>query len=211
MAVAGKLEIRQGQGQRMDLLEVVSKRSIPGILVFDHRENLVSFNPVALDILTELRGARYPSLKNDVDITIPKEIYNLCRSLKEMISPRHRNLEAGLPSQTALFSSQEVTYCCRGSFLQDSSSPAGETFHIMIMVERILQRHDSDLDTFKKRFELTDKQMEIVKRLLTGCSNKEIAYRLCVCEDTIKGHLKHIMKRLGVHSRTEILSKVLQF
>lgn len=195
----------------MDLLEVVSKRSVPGILVFDHRENLVFFNPVALDILTKLSGTRYPSLKNDVDITIRKEIYNLYRSLKEIISPRHRNLGASLPSQAALFSTQEVTYCCRGSFLQDSSSPAGETFHIMIMIERILQRHDADLDTFKKRFELTDRQMDIVKRLVTGCSNKEIASRLCVCEDTIKGHLKHIMKRLGVHSRTEILSKVSHF
>jgi DNA-binding CsgD family transcriptional regulator len=128
-----------------------------------------------------------------------------------MISPRHRNLGAGLPSQTALFSTQEVTFCCRGSFLQDASGPAGETFHIMIIMERILQRHDADLDAFKKRFELTDKQMEIVKHLLSGCSNKEIASMLCVCEDTIKGHLKHIMKQLGVHSRTEILSKILQF
>ena len=116
-AVAGKSLIRQGQGQRMDLLEVVSKRSVPGILVFDHRENLVFFNPVALDILTELSGTRYPSLKNDADFTIPKEIHHLCRSLKEIISPRHTNLGASLPSQTALFSTRKVTYCCRGSFI----------------------------------------------------------------------------------------------
>ena len=210
-AVSGKLPIRREQSQRMELLEVVTKRSVPGILVFDQRENLVFCNPSALDILTELSGARDPYLKNDVGITIPKEIYNLCRSLAQIISPRPRNLGASLPSQAALFSTREVTYCCRGSFQQNSTSPVGETFHIMIMIERILQRHDAGLDTFKKRFELTDKQMEIVKRLLTGCSNKEIASGLFVCEDTIKGHLKHIMKRLGVHSRTEILSKVFQF
>jgi DNA-binding CsgD family transcriptional regulator len=210
-AVAGKLQNHQAQVHEMDLMEVVSKRSVPGILVFDHKENLVSCNPVAKDILTELSGTRDPSLKNDVDITIPKEIYNLYRSLKEINSPRHRNNGVSLPSQAALFSTQLDTYGCRGSFLQDSSSPAWETFRIMIMIERISQRHDADLETFKKRFKLTDRQMEIVKLLLAGCSNTEIATGLCVCDDTIKGHLKHIMQRLGVHSRTEILSKIIQF
>jgi len=208
MAVAGKLLIRQGEGQSKDLLEVVSKRSYPGILVFDHRENLVLSNPVALDILTQLSGSRDLSLKSDAGITIPKEIYNLCRSLKKNISPHYRILSASLPSQAALCSTQGVTYCYRGSFLRASSDSVGDTFHIVIMIETMLQRLDPDTDTFKKRFELTDRQMEIVDRLLSGCSNKEIASRLYVCEDTIKGHLRQIMQRLGVHSRAEILSMV---
>ena len=209
-AVSGKLPIRREQSQRMELLEVVTKRSVPGILVFDQRENLVFCNPAALDILTELSGPRDPSLENGADIAIRKEIYDLYRSVKANHGPRRRNPRAGLPSQASLFSSKEIAYGCRAFFLKNFSSPAEETFHILIMIEKIVLRHDTDLDIFKNRFELTDRQMEIVKRLLTGSRNKEIATRLCVCEDTIKVHLKHIMKRLGVHSRTEILSMVFQ-
>jgi DNA-binding NarL/FixJ family response regulator len=49
-----------------------------------------------------------------------------------------------------------------------------------------------------------------VKRLLSGETNKQIAEGLCLSEDTVKGHLKHIMKRLGVRTRTEVLSMLFQ-
>jgi DNA-binding CsgD family transcriptional regulator len=199
----------RGKVCEMDLLEIVSKRSVPGILILDLRENILFFNSVALDILAELRGNGNSSLINAIDIRILKEIFDLYNSLKKAISLRQKNLGSIIRSQFALFSTRGATYSCRGSFLC-SISPAGKTFHIMILIERILKHHDADLDTFKKRYALTDRQMEIVKHLLPGRSNKEIANKMCVCEDTIKGHLKTIMKRLGVHSRIEILSKIYQ-
>jgi DNA-binding CsgD family transcriptional regulator len=194
----------------MDLLELVRKRSVPGILIFDHGENLIFFNPAARDILREHKGIGQPSIKNGLGLTIPKEIDNFYSRLKKVLDSRHRNPGSMLPSPIALFSTKEADYCCRGSFLQGFSKTDREVCPIMIFIEKVRAHRKADLETFKKRFGLTDRQTKIVKRLLTGWRNEDIAHEFCVREDAIKWYLKTIMKRLGVHSRTEILSKIYQ-
>jgi DNA-binding NarL/FixJ family response regulator len=101
-------------------------------------------------------------------------------------------------------------YCCRGFPLNGDDAQAGQAFHIMMLIEKVSQHRQIDLEKLRSRFQLTNRQMEIVKHLFSGLTNKRIADALCVSEDTIKGHLKHIMRRLKVNSRTEILSIILQ-
>ncbi len=50
---------------------------------------------------------------------------------------------------------------------------------------------------------LTDREMEVLRLLASGKSNKEIAHDLQVVEDTIKSHIRHILAKLGVQSRTQ--------
>ncbi|PWC34729.1 hypothetical protein TSO352_27065 [Azospirillum sp. TSO35-2] len=52
--------------------------------------------------------------------------------------------------------------------------------------------------------DLTDRQREVLRLLLKGCSNKEIARSLGVLEGTIKVHLRTVMQRLGVRNRTQL-------
>lgn len=52
---------------------------------------------------------------------------------------------------------------------------------------------------------LTTKQHATLQMLRRGCSNKEIAERLLVGENTIKGNIKAIAKHYGVKSRTQVL------
>jgi DNA-binding CsgD family transcriptional regulator len=186
----------------VDLLKVANERSMPGILILDYRKKPVFFNPVALDVFSRLESETLPTLKNPVSIAFPQEISNLYDTLKK---DQNR-----LNCQTTLFATPETTYCCRGFFLQGPPGSIGKTFFIFFLIEKIMPRHKVDLDKFKKHFELSDRQMEIVKYLLVGLTNKEMAEESCVSEDTIKGHLRHIMKRLDVRSRTGILSKIFQ-
>ncbi|WP_452008812.1 LuxR C-terminal-related transcriptional regulator [Azospirillum largimobile] len=51
---------------------------------------------------------------------------------------------------------------------------------------------------------LTDRQREVLRLLLEGQSNKEIARALGVLEGTIKVHLRTVMQRLGVRNRTQL-------
>lgn len=59
----------------------------------------------------------------------------------------------------------------------------------------------SDLDAVNG---LTDRQREVLRLLLEGQSNKEIARALGVLEGTIKVHLRTVMQRLGVRNRTQL-------
>lgn len=186
----------------MDLLKVANERSMPGILILDHRKDPIFFNPIALNVFAGSDRDGPSILKNSFGFTLPQEISDLYDTLKK---DQNR-----LSSQITLISIQGTTYCCRGFFLQGPPASLGKTFFIIFLIEKILPRHKVDLEKFKKHFSLSERQMEIVKHLLAGMTNKEIADELCVSEDTIKGHLRHIMKRLDVRSRTGILSKIFQ-
>jgi DNA-binding NarL/FixJ family response regulator len=50
---------------------------------------------------------------------------------------------------------------------------------------------------------LTQREQEIVDLLVQGKSNKEMADKLCLSGDTIKAHLQHIFRKIGVSSRLE--------
>jgi two-component system nitrate/nitrite response regulator NarL len=52
-------------------------------------------------------------------------------------------------------------------------------------------------------FGLTTREREILERVVTGRSNKQIAGEFWLSEQTIKYHLTNVYRKLGVSSRTE--------
>lgn len=52
-------------------------------------------------------------------------------------------------------------------------------------------------------FDLTAREVEILQRVATGLSNKQIAQEFWLSEQTIKYHLTNVYRKLGVGSRTE--------
>ena len=51
---------------------------------------------------------------------------------------------------------------------------------------------------------LTSRETEIVAAIRTGSSNREIALKLSISEETVKRHLSNIFGKLGVSSRLEL-------
>ncbi len=54
---------------------------------------------------------------------------------------------------------------------------------------------------------LTNRELSVVRAIQEGKSNKVIAYKLCICEGTVKVHLRNIMKKLSAKNRTEVAIK----
>lgn len=50
---------------------------------------------------------------------------------------------------------------------------------------------------------LSPRELEVLRWLAQGLSNKEIARRLHLAEETVKFHMRHILAKLGVQSRTQ--------
>ncbi len=53
---------------------------------------------------------------------------------------------------------------------------------------------------------LTGRQREVVARVASGLSNKEIARALAISPETVKAHLHAAFEREGVHGRTALLA-----
>ena len=50
---------------------------------------------------------------------------------------------------------------------------------------------------------LTTRELEILRRLIHGLSNKDIADELSIAEQTVKFHLTSLYRKLGIRSRTQ--------
>jgi DNA-binding CsgD family transcriptional regulator len=53
---------------------------------------------------------------------------------------------------------------------------------------------------------LSDREMEVLKLLAEGLTNKEISEKLYVSVNTVKTHLNNIYSKLGVNRRTQAIS-----
>lgn len=54
---------------------------------------------------------------------------------------------------------------------------------------------------------ISGRELEVLELLAEGCSNKEIADRLCLSPHTIKSHLGHLYDKLEVARRTQAVQK----
>jgi DNA-binding NarL/FixJ family response regulator len=52
---------------------------------------------------------------------------------------------------------------------------------------------------------LTPREREILKELKTGATNRQIAARLVISEQTVKNHVSRVLKKLNLKSRHELI------
>jgi DNA-binding NarL/FixJ family response regulator len=53
---------------------------------------------------------------------------------------------------------------------------------------------------------LTPREIDVLRLIAKGNANKEIAGQLSLTEETVKGHVKNILAKLGVHDRTHAVT-----
>jgi len=57
---------------------------------------------------------------------------------------------------------------------------------------------------------LSDREVEVLRHLVHGNRNRDIAEKLHIAEETVKAHMKHIMEKLGASDRTQALAIALR-
>ncbi len=71
----------------------------------------------------------------------------------------------------------------------------GGTFIPQQIADRLAQR--------EKRTSLAPRELEVLREVVNGKSNKEIASALSLSEETVKGYIKNILHKLAVQDRTQ--------
>jgi DNA-binding NarL/FixJ family response regulator len=90
---------------------------------------------------------------------------------------------------------------------------AGESVLHPTIIEKLLKqamaKPAEGLDR-KIKDVLSDREMEMLRLLATGMSNKEIADKLCLSLRTVKAHMSNIFTKMNVASRSEALVEALR-
>jgi NarL family two-component system response regulator LiaR len=80
----------------------------------------------------------------------------------------------------------------------------GETILHPLVAERVLRNlrgESSDEESFLT--ELTQREMDVLKLIANGLSNNQIAEKLVISENTVKGHVSNILSKLHLLDRTQ--------
>jgi DNA-binding NarL/FixJ family response regulator len=75
------------------------------------------------------------------------------------------------------------------------------------LIDRI-RRLSSEMPGAAERARLTPRQTEVLELVAEGLSNKQVAQRLSIQEQTVKNHVQRILRALGVHRRGEAAARL---
>ncbi len=175
-----------------DPLQIVKKRSAPGVLIFDTEGKLLYANREAMAIIPDPES-------------IPKEIRECCL-LEDKAGGEWSDSGSGSSTCVVLSDRGGVSYSARSFLIRGQRAETKEAAHIMVLIEKIVEKRPIDFDEAAKEFGLTTRELDVVKLVSEGYSNQNISEILCIGSDTVKWHVKNIMRKMGAGSRSEMIS-----
>jgi DNA-binding CsgD family transcriptional regulator len=170
----------------------------PGFLLLDSTMNPIVVNRAAVEILS------YPEH--------PESTKRFGSSLLAKIRSTlfTRPPSSGSPL-VAEFRSGKRLYFCR-AFPLEARIREHEQANIAVFLERGVGSGSlSLLRAAAARFNLTDREQEVLRFLLEGFTSKEIGDRMKISPNTVKAFLRLIMIKMGVSTRSGIVGKAMTF
>jgi len=80
--------------------------------------------------------------------------------------------------------------------------------YLMIIEEKMSNK--INLNEVRRQFKLTRRETDVLRRVVDGLKNAEIAYDIEISEQTIKDHLSNIYIKTGVENRMALMRMLLQ-
>ena len=181
--------------------EIIQKRSRPGILIFDMDERLLYSNSEAFDIMPFLGKNE---TETGADSCLPKEVLDLCRITKKSLADR--SSPASLDPRCVVMNRGMGKPCSLRSFCIGLHGNNKNPTHIMVLVEKIVEKREPDFDKARIKYDLSKKELEVLKLVSQGFSNQAIGDELFICLYTVKDHIKHLKRKMNASSRSEMIS-----
>lgn len=75
---------------------------------------------------------------------------------------------------------------------------------------RRLAGHQGDFERFDRPQPLTARELDVLRLLAGGYSNREIARALYLTDGTVKNHVSNVLRKLGVRDRTRAVLRALE-
>ena len=175
-----------------------------GIVVLSASMQLLHMNRQASELSKQINAAEHGGrgLKSANGV-LPTALTELCG---EIIKALHVRTEAKDWEQFEIkrvAGNPEKPILLRGFGLPDRGGV--QYARLVVTLEELARRQQLNTDQAKEKFQLTNREQSVIEHLAKGWTNKEIANALQITEQTVKEHIKHIMRKTNSTTRTGIL------
>jgi DNA-binding NarL/FixJ family response regulator len=119
-------------------------------------------------------------------------------------------LKAAIAAGVAGFLLKDVSFDVLATAIRKAA--AGERVGSIVTsaVREKVNRGELDFDAYEKPDPLTAREVDVLRLIAAGMSNREIGDALGVSEGTVKNHTSAILSKLGVRDRTRAVLKAIQ-
>ena len=163
----------------------ITRARRPDILLLDMAMPRLS----GLDVLRELRESHLPT--KTVILTASLEEAALLSAIE--LGARGLVLKDCAPGDIR----QAIRAVCAGHLWFNEAAITG----VVGLMKRSAAPTKSEQDS---PFGLTAREREIISAVVEGCTNKDVAAKLVIAEDTVKRHITNIFNKLGMSTRVEL-------
>jgi DNA-binding CsgD family transcriptional regulator len=174
-----------------EMADIIMRRRAPGILIFDRGGTLRFSNKEASELISSL-----PELCDAV--------WALCLPVRDGHEPLQEGAGENSKLATVYRSDRFPPFAIRVFPLGEAGG--SDTGHLMVLLEKIVEKHALDLEKAKAKFHLSKRELEVLCLIGEGLANREIAEKLFIGEQTAKDHVRNIMRKVGVNSRGALIS-----
>lgn len=77
-----------------------------------------------------------------------------------------------------------------------------------VLREKASYKKDYSLEQYIKSYNISERETDVLKLILEGCTNEEIAKKLYISKNTVKFHSKNIYSKLDVKNRIQVIQKL---
>lgn len=188
------------------LTEILRRRQRPMLFIMDQLGDLV-YSCQPDENVPDDRFA--PVITRDLIEHAIKEARGLLNGSEPIANSVVRQVVINKPGEkTALVVIGNQFWCIRAFELDSDIVEASSRYAVLVDPIGAPQSGSLDLKKVKGLFKLTKRESEVVEELVSGSTDKQIARQIGISVETVRAYLKSVRAKLGVSTRTAIVSTV---
>ena len=196
------LEAQAAASPNSEFRAMVEEHVSPGVLIMSRSLNLLYRDEQSWRLCRLINGIEEGKSANGL---LPQAVLKICTRVAALLrSPDIKNGD-DLQIQDVIAGGRTEILIIATGLLDAKDVDRSE---ILVLLKEISPPSAPLLRSATKRFRFTDREVGVVQHLLKGMTNKEIANEMDITEQTVKEHLKNVMKKTNTLTRTAILLTV---
>jgi DNA-binding CsgD family transcriptional regulator len=167
-------------------IEFIINKCPVGLLIFNHKMDMIDHNKKASIFLNSFE--------------LPEEIMTVTKRLFDAVARGKLNeLFPGEICITKKLDGSTSNWLFR-IYIQEKTDPL---VYVLIFEETISNK--LNMNGIRQEFKLTRRETDILRRVLDGYKNTDIATELEISEQTVKDHLSNLYSKTGTENRMALM------